>query len=130
MLRSRDLGLGEMNYPHEMILKLHHELEDFIVEVRQTFVPVIRVDSHGFRSGNFVVSRKLGGRRANSVHQASAHEHFTANAGGQVLHVDIAELGEYIGCPLVAGIKAAEPGAQALGVVRKQPFQIRGRPQP
>ena len=77
-------------------LQIHHKLENFIVQVWQTFVPIIGIDHQGFWRCDLVVGCKLSGWRANRIHQANSHEHFGVDARGQVLVVDVTELGEDI----------------------------------
>src|SRR5690606_33956757 len=67
-----------------------HELINLICEAGEAFVPEIRVDQYVFLRGDLVVSCKLSRGRADVVHQACPLQHFRADAGREVLDVNVA----------------------------------------
>ena len=89
-------------------LQLGKKRENAVLVDKRLLVGVIGVEDHGLFASHLVVGGKLGGRRADVVHQAGEHLDFRTGAVGDVLVVDVAQKGEDLVLALVAGIKAAE----------------------
>ena len=85
--------------------KPSHELEDGIVPAWQGLMAEVRVNGHLLVGPYLVVGRKLGGGRANRIHQPHGHEDPGLNSMRQVLHVDISQFGKY---PLLLPVQRVE----------------------
>ena len=81
----------------------------------------VGVDHDVLLGRDFVVGGELRTRGADGVHQAGEHEDLGFDARGEVLQVDVAELGEDFGFALVARVEEAEVifelGVGVLGLV-------------